>query len=150
MSRLVLILCGVCLVAASACGGSDSPSSPSSQQPRGEFSQSDIRVGTGATATTGRLLTVNYTGWLYDPTQPENKGRQFDTSLQPGRGPFPFTLGAGGVIRGWDQGMVGARVGGLRRLVIPPELGYGAQGAGNGQIPPNASLVFDIELLSVQ
>lgn len=148
MSRSASILCVVCLVIA-GCGGSDSPSSPSSQ-PRGEFSQTDLVVGTGATATTGRVLTVNYTGWLYDPTAAESKGRQFDSSLSPGRTPFQFTLGAGNVIRGWDQGVVGMRVGGRRRLIIPPELAYGPQGAGNGTIPPNATLVFDIELLAVQ
>jgi len=90
-------------------------------------------------------LTVSYTGWLYDPARPEQKGTQFDTNTS-----FPFVLGTGGVIRGWDLGVVGMRVGGQRRLVIPPELGYGAAGAGQGRIPPNASLVFDIELLSVQ
>ena len=148
MSRFVSILCGVCLVIAGCGGDSDSPSSPSAQ-PRGEFSQSDLVVGTGTAATTGRLMTVNYTGWLYDPTAAEQKGRQFDSSLSAGR-PFQFTLGAGAVIRGWDQGVVGMRVGGRRRLVIPPELGYGAQGAGQGTIPPNATLVFDIELLNLQ
>ena len=148
MSRLVSIVCGVCFVVA-GCGGNDS-SGPSSSQPRAEFSQTDLVVGTGTAATTGRLLTVNYTGWLYDPAATEQKGRQFDSSLSPGRTPFQFTLGAGGVIRGWDQGVVGMRVGGRRRLVIPPELAYGAQGAGQGTIPPNATLVFDIELLAVQ
>lgn len=148
MSRLVSILCGVCLVVA-GCGGGDSPSSPSSTQPRGEFSQTDLVVGTGTVATTGGRLTVNYTGWLYDPAAAEQKGRQFDSSLSPGRAPFQFTLGAGSVISGWDRGVVGMRVGGRRRLVIPPELGYGAQGSGS-TIPPNASLVFDIELLNVQ
>ena len=147
MTRLVSIVCGVCLVVA-GCGGSDSPSSPS-VQPRGEFSQTDIRVGTGTAATTGRLLTVNYTGWLYDPGATEQKGRQFESSLSPGRTPFEFTLG-GNVIAGWNQGIVGMRVGGLRRLVIPPELAYGSQGAGNGTIPPNATLVFDVELVNVQ
>jgi FKBP-type peptidyl-prolyl cis-trans isomerase FkpA len=90
---------------------------------------------------------VNYTGWLYDPGQAENKGRQFDSSV--GRQPFAFRLGAGGVIRGWDQGLVGMRVGGQRRLVIPPELGYGA-GGNPPAIPSNATLVFDVELLDVQ
>ena len=104
-------------------------------------------MGTGAEATTGKRASVNYTGWLYDPAQHEQKGRQFDTSV--GRGPFAFTLGAGQVIRGWDQGVVGMKVGGQRRLIIPPELAYGASGAGNGAIPPNATLVFDIELLDV-
>ena len=142
MSRLSWFVCAVAvLVGASGCGSSNSPSSPSSQ-PRGEFAQLDLRVGTGTVASTGRSLTVNYTGWLYDPTRPDNKGTQFDS------GTLPFVLGAGGVIRGWDLGVVGMRVGGLRRLTIPPELAYGS--AGKGQIPPNASLVFDVELLSVQ
>jgi FKBP-type peptidyl-prolyl cis-trans isomerase FkpA len=91
---------------------------------------------------------VNYTGWLYETTAADNKGRQFDTSA--GRGPLAFALGTGAVIRGWDQGVVGMRVGGQRRLVIPPSLAYGAQGAGNGLIPPNATLLFDIELVDVQ
>lgn len=91
-------------------------------------------------------MTVNYTGWLYDSTKTDNKGTQFDTSI--GRGPFPFTLGVGQVIKGWDQGVVGMKVGGSRRLIIPPDLGYGA--AGNGPVPGNATLVFDIDLLTVQ
>jgi FKBP-type peptidyl-prolyl cis-trans isomerase len=94
-----------------------------------------------------RRITVNYTGWLYDPTRPEQKGSQFDTSA--GRAPFTFTLGVGQVIQGWDQGVSGMKVGGLRRLVIPPERGYGANGS-PPVIPPNATLVFDIELLDVQ
>lgn len=146
MSRLVSSLCLVSLVVAYGCGGNSN--GPSATQPRGEFSQTDLVGGTGATAVAGSRLTVNYTGWLYDPTKAESKGTQFDSSLTAGRTPFPFTLGAGQVIRGWDQGVVGMRVGGRRRLIIPPELGYGS--SGSGQIPPNASLVFDIELLSVQ
>jgi FKBP-type peptidyl-prolyl cis-trans isomerase FkpA len=130
-----------------ACGGgtSSSPTSPT-PQPGAPFSQTDLRVGTGAEAVVGRTLLVDYSGWLYDPARPDSKGQMFDTSI--GRGPFPFSLGAGGVIRGWDQGIVGMRVGGLRRLVIPPELGYGA--AGRPPIPGNATLVFDVELLAVQ
>lgn len=134
------------LLSAVGCGGGNS--TPTSSTPaRGEFSQIDVRVGTGAEAVAGRRLTVHYTGWLYDPLRPEQKGRQFDSSV--GGEPFVFTLGAGQVIRGWDQGFSGMKVGGLRRLVIPPELGYGAQGSG-GVIPPNASLVFDVELIGVQ
>ncbi len=129
------------LLVASGCG-SDSPSSPSSNQPRAEFTQTDLRVGTGTTAANGRVLTTNYTGWLFDPARPEQKGTQFDS------GTYSFTLGAGGVIRGWDQGLLGMRVGGLRRLTIPPELAYGS--AGRDRIPPNASLVFDVELVNVQ
>jgi FKBP-type peptidyl-prolyl cis-trans isomerase FkpA len=146
MSRVVSILCGVCLVVAGC--SSDSPSSPSSQ-PRGEFSQTDLVVGTGTVATTGRFLTVNYTGWIYDPAAAEQKGRMFESSLSPGRTPYQFTLG-GNVIAGWNQGIVGMRVGGRRRLVLPPELAYGAQGTPDGTIPRNATLVFDIELLAVQ
>lgn len=129
------------LLAAAGC--SSSPSSPSVALPRAEFSQTDLRVGTGASASNGRLLTVAYTGWIYDPTRPESKGTQFDSNTS-----FQFTLGNGGVIRGWDLGVVGMRVGGQRRLAIPPELAYGS--SGRGTIPPNASLVFDIELLNVQ
>lgn len=129
---------------AAACGGSDTPSSPST--PGAPFSQTDLRVGTGAEAVAGRTLTVHYTGWLYGPMQPEQKGEQFDTSA--GRGPFVFVLGVGRVIPGWDRGVVGMRVGGIRRLIIPPELAYGAQGAPG--IPPNSPLVFDVELLDVQ
>lgn len=133
------------LVATAACGGSgSSPTSPS--QPSAPYSQTDIRVGTGAEATVGRTLTVNYTGWLYSPSGTDGKGTQFDSSA--GRGPFSFVLGRGQVIAGWDQGVAGMRVGGLRRLVLPPNLAYGA--SGNGPIPPNATLVFDIELLNVQ
>ena len=132
------------LLIASGCG-SDSPSSPSGPPPpRAEFTQTDLRVGTGATAANSRLLTVSYTGWLFDPTRPEQKGTQFDS------GPaFQFTLGAGRVISGWDQGVLGMRIGGLRRLTIPPELGYGSAGS-PPRIPPNASLVFDVELVNVQ
>jgi FKBP-type peptidyl-prolyl cis-trans isomerase FkpA len=143
MSRLSWFLCVAALLAGSfGCGGSSSPSSPSSTQPRGEFAQLDLVVGTGTTASTGRSLTVNYTGWLYDPARTESKGTQFDS------GTYTFTLGAGTVIRGWDTGLVGMRVGGRRRLTIPPELAYGS--AGKAPIPGNATLVFDVELTNVQ
>ena len=135
------------LGALAGCGGGESSSPTSPSTPRGEFSQTDLRVGTGSDAVPGRRLSVQYTGWLYDPARPENKGSQFDTSV--GRAPFAFTLGAGQVIRGWDQGVPGMKVGGQRRLVLPPELGYGSAGS-PPVIPPNATLVFDIELLDVQ
>jgi FKBP-type peptidyl-prolyl cis-trans isomerase FkpA len=93
-------------------------------------------------------LTVNYTGWLYDPTRPDLKGRMFDSSQ--GRGPFDFVLGAGQVIPGWDQGFDGMKIGGRRRLTIPPDMAYGVDGAGGGIIPPNATLIFEMELLDVQ
>jgi FKBP-type peptidyl-prolyl cis-trans isomerase FkpA len=110
------------------------------------FSQTDLRLGTGTAATTGSVVTVHYTGWLYDDGAPDKKGLQFDTSA--GGTPFSITIGFGQVIGGWDQGVPGMRVGGLRRLVIPPSLAYGV--SRTGPIPPNATLVFDIELLEVQ
>jgi FKBP-type peptidyl-prolyl cis-trans isomerase FkpA len=139
---VTLVLFGAIAV---GCGGDDTPASPSSAG--APFSQTDLRAGNGAEAVSGRTVTVNYTGWLYAPTQPEQKGQQFDTSV--GRAPFMFVVGAGRVIQGWDRGVPGMRVGGLRRLVIPPDLAYGAQGA-PPNIPPNATLVFDVELLAVQ
>jgi len=107
----------------------------------------DIKVGTGDLAEAGNNVTVHYTGWLHDASAPENKGRKFDSSRDRGN-PFRFTLGVGEVIAGWDQGVAGMKVGGQRVLTIPPELGYGARGAG-GVIPPNATLIFDVELLAV-
>lgn len=123
---------------------SSRPFAPADSPP---FTVTELRVGTGAVAASGDTLTVDYTGWLYDANAAENKGTQIDTSS--GRGPFTFVLGAGAVISGWDQGLVGMRVGGLRRLVIPSEFAYGQSGSGGGIIPPNASLVFDVELLSI-
>jgi FKBP-type peptidyl-prolyl cis-trans isomerase len=109
---------------------------------------SDLVPGTGAEAVAGSTVTVHYSGWLYDPSQPDAKGKPFDSSRESGR-PFSFELGAGKVIRGWDQGVQGMRVGGQRRLVIPHQLAYGERGAG-GVIPPRATLVFDVELLGVR
>ena len=107
----------------------------------------DTAIGNGATAQAGNKVTVHYTGWLYDPTANNGRGRKFDSSKDRGD-PFKFNLGAGSVIRGWDEGVQGMQVGGTRVLRIPPELGYGARGAG-GAIPPNATLVFEVELLAV-
>jgi FKBP-type peptidyl-prolyl cis-trans isomerase FkpA len=133
------------LVATVACSGSDSPSPTAPSTGSAPFSTTDLRAGTGATAAVGQAISVNYTGWLYSNTAAENKGTQFDTSA--GRGVYRFTLGAGSVIRGWDQGIPGMRVGGLRRIVIPPELAYGS--GGSGPIPPNATLLFEVELVSI-
>lgn len=105
----------------------------------------DTQVGTGLPVKSGNQVQVHYTGWLYDAAAPNHKGRKFDSSVDRGE-PFVFMLGAGQVIRGWDEGVVGMKPGGRRTLVIPPEMGYGARGAG-GVIPPNATLVFDVELL---
>ena len=108
----------------------------------------DTGVGTGSEAVAGRPVSVHYTGWLHDPSKPDNRGKKFDSSVDRGD-PFQFHLGGGQVIRGWDEGVAGMKVGGKRTLIIPPEMGYGARGAG-GVIPPNATLVFDVELLGVR
>ena len=138
-SSLVVILA----VAAAVGGCGDSATAPSNSAP---FSRTDLRQGTGAEAVAGSTLSVHYTGWLYDASKTDQKGLQFETSR--GLTPFSFTLGVGGVIPGWDQGVVGMKVGGLRRLVIPSSLAYGE--ARTGPIPPNATLIFEIELLSIQ
>ena len=107
----------------------------------------DLRVGVGPAIHAGQTAVVDYTGWLYDPTAPQHEGKEFDSSLS--RAPLRFVLGTGHVIKGWDQGVVGMRTGGRRRLVIPPALAYGSRGAG-GVIPPNATLVFDVELVAIR
>ncbi|MCX7372268.1 MAG: FKBP-type peptidyl-prolyl cis-trans isomerase [Alphaproteobacteria bacterium] len=112
-----------------------------------ETHMTDTTIGTGAEAMQGQMITVHYTGWLYDESAPDKKGRKFDSSKDRGQ-PFQFQLGVGMVIAGWDEGFAGMKVGGARTLVIPSEKGYGARGAG-GVIPPNATLIFDVELLGV-
>ncbi len=107
----------------------------------------DTVPGTGATAQAGQRVRVHYTGWLHDPAADNGRGRKFDSSKDR-NDPFVFPLGAGHVIGGWDEGVQGMKVGGTRTLLIPPQLGYGARGAG-GVIPPNATLVFEVELLAV-
>jgi FKBP-type peptidyl-prolyl cis-trans isomerase len=109
----------------------------------------DLVTGIGDEALPGMVVIVHYTGWLYDPGAAEHQGRKFDSSRDRGQ-PFSFHLGAGRVIRGWEQGIPGMKVGGTRRLVIPPDLAYGPRGAGNGVIPPNATLLFEVELLAVE
>lgn len=106
----------------------------------------DTIPGAGKVAEKGKAIKVNYTGWLYDPAAAMGRGKQFDSSI--GKEPFEFKLGAGDVIKGWDEGFEGMKVGGKRKLIIPAELGYGARGAG-AVIPPNASLMFEVELIDV-
>ena len=113
-----------------------------------EMIKQDAKAGTGTQAVPGRQVQVHYTGWLYDEGRADHKGKKFDSSRDR-NDPFAFRLGAGEVIPGWDQGVAGMRVGGQRTLTLPPDLGYGAQGAG-GVIPANATLVFDVELLDVR
>ena len=124
------------------------PDAPATVPDVPELIVADLTTGTGAEAQPGSLVTVHYTGWLYAPDAPESKGAKFDSSRDAGK-PFQFWLGAGKVIRGWDEGVVGMKVGGQRRLTIPSTLGYGQRGAG-GVIPPGAALLFDVELLAVQ
>jgi FKBP-type peptidyl-prolyl cis-trans isomerase len=112
-----------------------------------ELQHVDTVEGSGAVAVAGRRVRVHYTGWLYDPTAANLRGKKFDSSKDRGD-PFSFGLGGGEVIRGWDEGVQGMKVGGTRVLTIPPHMGYGARGAG-GVIPPNATLVFEVELLAV-
>ncbi|WP_423679098.1 MULTISPECIES: FKBP-type peptidyl-prolyl cis-trans isomerase [unclassified Undibacterium] len=107
----------------------------------------DIKIGTGQEIATGNNALVHYTGWLHDPLAAKEHGTQFDSSS--GRPPFSFTVGAGRVIKGWEQGIIGMKVGGKRTLIIPPELAYGTRGAG-GVIPPNATLIFDVELVGIR
>jgi FKBP-type peptidyl-prolyl cis-trans isomerase FkpA len=109
----------------------------------------DLRTGIGEPARSGMSLVVHYTGWLHEPGAAGYRGRKFDSSRDRRR-PFSFRLGEGRVIKGWEVGIVGMQVGGLRRLVIPPEMAYGSRGFGNGLIPPNATLVFEVELLGIE
>lgn len=123
--------------------GCTSPTSPTVKAP---FTKEDLRVGTGDTVASGQTLMVNYTGWLYDNTKTDKKGNVFDKSVA-GQ-PFVFKLGAAQVIQGWDEGLVGMKVGGLRKLIVPSDKAYGRAGVGS-TIPPNATLVFEVEVLSL-
>ena len=143
MKRFLLPVLSLLLVV--SCGGDDNSAPSLAPTTSAPYSQTDLVVGTGAVATAGSQVTVAYTGWLHDASRPEAKGTQFDS-----RPSFSFRLGTGAVIRGWDQGVAGMRVGGQRRLVIPPDLAYGNQSPPGSIIPPNATLVFDVTLNNVQ
>jgi FKBP-type peptidyl-prolyl cis-trans isomerase FkpA len=147
------IIAGAMLIAFFA-GGCTADSQTSSQESAAmnekvtELKKIDQTVGSGREAEAGFNVTVHYTGWLYDPSKADGHGQKFDSSVDRGE-PFIFFLGGQQVIQGWDEGVVGMKVGGKRTLIIPPEMGYGAYGAG-GVIPPNATLIFDVELLGVK
>ena len=141
------LLAGVALVAA-ACSGSSEPEPGEGRSNVAELIKHDDTVGSGNEAAAGRQVTVHYTGWLYNESAADKKGAKFDSSRDRNE-PFEFALGAGQVIQGWDEGVAGMKVGGRRTLTIPPNMGYGARGAG-GVIPPNATLIFDVELLNVR
>ena len=136
-----VLLCGVLLA---ACADPGPPPGGSVA----ELQRIEVRDGTGEPASPGDEVSVHYTGWVYDEDAPNRRGQQFDSSRERGQ-PITFMLGAGRVIRGWDDGVAGMRVGGQRVLMIPASLGYGRKGAG-GVIPPNASLVFEVELVDVK
>ena len=141
--RSAALLLSVLLIVATAGAACTSPTSPAYKS---TFTTTDLKVGAGAEAATGMTLLVNYKGWLYDETKSDKKGFKFDES--PDGQPFVFKLGAGQVIQGWDLGVPGEKVGGLRQLIVPSDKAYGRTGAGSS-IPPNATLIFEIELLSV-
>jgi FKBP-type peptidyl-prolyl cis-trans isomerase len=145
---LIRFACAVLALAIAAAfppsGGVNAAANQVIEMPNG-LKYTDTTIGHGPTATPGIKVSVHYTGWLYNNG---TKGTKFDSSVDRGK-PFEFTLGAHQVIAGWDEGVAGMKVGGKRTLIIPPELGYGARGAG-GVIPPNATLMFDVELLGVQ
>jgi FKBP-type peptidyl-prolyl cis-trans isomerase FkpA len=141
-SRPVALLVALAALVAVLAGCDDTPVTPSSPA----YSQTDLRLGTGDEAVSGSSLTVTYTGWFYDVNKSDKKGLVFDTTV--GKDPLTFTLGAGSVISGWETGLLGMKVGGARRLVLPPSYAYGS--SRYASIPPNATLIFDIELVSVQ
>jgi len=126
----------------------DAQARPAEQGPQVQVI--DHVIGKGAEATVGSTVVVNYTGWFYKPLAAKQHGRKFDSSLDPGREPLEFQLGAHQVIKGWEQGVQGMKVGGKRTLIIPSELAYGSRGAPGGNIGPNTDLIFDVELLDVK
>ena len=148
-----LFVATLLLSASIACGGSTPKSESTEGAPMAdtgvnELQMVDTKVGDGAEARPGRVVRVHYTGWLYDASKADKRGEKFDSSKDSNQ-PFDFTLGAREVIPGWDEGVAGMKVGGKRVLTIPPDMAYGARGAG-GVIPPNATLVFEVELLEVK
>jgi FKBP-type peptidyl-prolyl cis-trans isomerase FkpA len=137
------LVSGAAVAAKPAPAAPAAPALPASVQ---QLQKIDTVVGKGKPAVAGKTVTVHYSGYLYAPKSPKGHGPQFDTSV--GNAPFTFPLGMGAVIKGWDDGVAGMKVGGKRTLIIPAELGYGARGA--GPIPPNSNLIFDVELVDVK
>lgn len=154
MNKLKPLIAALCLLSLNACQAESAKVADNNKettemsQTITELVKNDSVVGEGREAEIGFNVSVHYTGWLYDPSAEDQKGEKFDSSVDRNQ-PFEFPLGAGQVIQGWDQGVAGMKIGGKRTLIIPPELGYGARGAG-AVIPPNATLIFDVELLDVK
>ena len=145
---LTLLLAASLAAAQSTAPATTNPATSKLDAMPTELTKIEGKQGTGAEAVTGRPVIVHYTGWIYDESKPDRKGAKFDSSLDR-KVPFGFILGAGKVIRGWEEGVPGMKVGGQRTLVIPPQMAYGERGAG-GVIPPNATLIFDVELIDVK
>ena len=157
MKLLSTLLAGICILGLSACQAESNTANAEKTTVKEatamtekitELKKIDTQVGAGREAEPGFNVTVHYTGWLYDAAAKDGKGKKFDSSLDRNE-PFNFFLGGGQVIQGWDEGFAGMKIGGKRTLIIPSEMGYGARGAG-GVIPPNADLIFDVELLAVK
>jgi FKBP-type peptidyl-prolyl cis-trans isomerase FkpA len=140
-----------CIALNAACSGKSEapPSAAPTLSPVSSLHKVTLKPGTGAAIGGGQIAVVQYTGWLYEAGAADHKGKQFDSSLTR-REPFKFPLDTGSVIKGWDQGVIGMQVGESRRLIIPPELAYGDAGAGDGLIPPGATLIFDVELVGIE
>jgi FKBP-type peptidyl-prolyl cis-trans isomerase FkpA len=145
--RKVFLCAAVAMLTIGCNSDNANPNDPS--QVNIEFTTTDITVGTGALAVAGNVATVGYTGWLYNAGGPESKGSQFDSSNDPGQGPLQVRLGAGQFLPGFEQAIVGMRVGGKRRVYMPASLAYGSRGTPDGSIPPNAALVFEIDLITL-
>jgi FKBP-type peptidyl-prolyl cis-trans isomerase FkpA len=149
MAPFIRILAAAALIAAlPACGGPTAGPAAAAMGSVDSLQSEDIKVGTGAAIVAGQQAVVHYTGWLYDASTTDKKGKEFDSSEHSGQ-PFRFVIGAGQVIKGWDQGVAGMQVGGRRRLIIPADLAYGQDGAG-GVIPPGATLVFEVTLVGIE
>jgi FKBP-type peptidyl-prolyl cis-trans isomerase FkpA len=151
LNRHFLSVVMACTIACTlaGCGGAKPDNTPvATASPVTSLEVTDLAKGSGAAIAAGQSAVVQYTGWLYEPSAPDHKGKEFDSSRKGGL-PFRFQLGSGQVIKGWDQGVLGMQIGAKRRLVIPADLAYGDKGAG-GVIPPGATLVFDVELVGIE
>ncbi len=144
----ILLIAALASLATVGCKKPPSPQAAPPQPAIVELVKTDLAVGESAPIAAGQTAVVHYTGWLYDPSAPQHRGTKFDSSRDKGQ-PFRFVVGAGRVIKGWDEGVAGMTVGGRRELIVPAHLGYGDAGAG-GVIPPGATLLFDVELLAIE